>query len=180
MKLDKYTVGKRYGKALFELAVEEQQTEAVYQDLLTLRKIFQEIPDLGNMLSDVRLDSDKKRKIMDQIVKGHNEIVENFLEVAYRYNRLDDLLFIIDEYEGRYNEAKKVILGTVTTAVKLTEDQKLQLTKKIAQRLGYEKAELTEQVDPEILGGVIIEANHQVLDGSVKSRLENLRNQLRR
>lgn len=180
MKLDKYTVGKRYGKALFELAVEEQQTEAVYQDLLTLRKIFQEIPDLGNMLSDVRLDSDKKRKIMDQIVKGNNEIVENFLEVAYRYNRLDDLLFIIDEYERRYNEAKKVILGTVTTAVKLTEDQKLQLTKKIAQRLGYEKAELTEQVDPEILGGVIIEANHQVLDGSVKSRLENLRNQLRR
>lgn len=180
MKLDKYTVGKRYGKALFELAAEEQQTEEVYQDLLSVRKVYQEIPDLGELLSDVRLDLDEKRKIMDQIVAGFEGIVKNFLEVVYRYNRMDDLLLIIDEYERRFDEAKGLVLGTVTTAVKLTADQKDKLTRQIAQRFGYQSAELVEKVDPEILGGVIVEANHQVIDGSVKSRLEHLRNQLSR
>ncbi|KAF1301239.1 MULTISPECIES: F0F1 ATP synthase subunit delta [Enterococcus] len=180
MKLDKFTVGKRYGRALFELAVEEQQSETVYQELVSLRNVFQEIPDLGNILSDVRLDLTSKRTIMEQILQEYNGIVKNFLEVVYRYNRMDDLILIIDEYERRYNEAKNVISGTITTAVKLTEKQKAQVAVKIAQRLGYEKAELTERVDPEIIGGVIVEANHQVIDGSIRNRLEGLRTQLRK
>ncbi|MDU4834872.1 MAG: F0F1 ATP synthase subunit delta, partial [Enterococcus faecium] len=56
MKLDKYTVGRRYGKALFELAIDSNQAEEIYQDLVSLRQIYEQVPGLGNMLSDVRLE----------------------------------------------------------------------------------------------------------------------------
>ena len=56
MKLDKYTVGKRYGKALFELAVEKNQAEAIYQELLTLREVYHQVPGIGDILSDDRLE----------------------------------------------------------------------------------------------------------------------------
>ena len=72
------------------------------------------------------------------------------------------------------------MLGTVTTAVTLSNEQKEQLETKIAGLLGYKKANLVEKVDPRILGGVVVEANHQVIDGSVKSRLEQLRSMIGR
>lgn len=180
MKLDKFTVGKRYGKALFELAMEGQQTEAIYQELLTLRKIYQNIPDLGPMLSDVRLDLHQKRSIMDNLLEGYQGIVKNFLEIVFQYNRMSDLSLIIDEYERRYDEEQGLIIAKVTTAVGLSEEQKQQIANKIAKTFGYHAAQLTEKIDPTILGGVIVEANHQVIDGSIKSRLEYLRQQLGR
>ena len=167
MKLDKFTVGKRYGKALFELAMEEQRAEAVYHELMTLRQIYQEIPMFGQIVTDNRLDLHEKRKLVDQLFNNFDGLVKNFLEIVYEYNRMDDLLLIIDEYECRYDEQQGLVSGTVTTAVALSSSQKEQLSKQIAQTLGYQKAVLSEKVDPAILGGVIVEANHQVIDGSI-------------
>ena len=64
MKLDKFTVGKRYGKALFELAMEEQRAEAVYHELMTLRQIYQEIPMFGQIVTDNRLIFMKKENLL--------------------------------------------------------------------------------------------------------------------
>ena len=98
MKLDKYTVGRRYGN----------------QDLVSLRQIYEQVPGLGNMLSDVRLEPHEKREIMDKLVSGYDGIVKNFLEVVYAYNRMDDLLFMIEEYERRYDEHQGLLLGSST------------------------------------------------------------------
>lgn len=124
MKLDKFTVGKRYGKALFELAMEEQRAEAVYHELMTLRQIYQEIPMFGQIVTDNRLDLHEKRKLVDQLFNNFDGLVKNFLEIVYEYNRMDDLLLIIDEYECRYDEQQGLVRGTVTTAVALSSSQK--------------------------------------------------------
>ena len=78
MKLDKYTVGRRYGKALFELAIDSNQAEEIYQDLVSLRQIYEQVPGLGNMLSDVRLEPHEKLEIMDKLVSGYDGIVKTF------------------------------------------------------------------------------------------------------
>lgn len=121
-----------------------------------------------------------KKKLVDQLFNNFDGLVKNFLEIVYEYNRMDDLLLIIDEYERRYDEQQGLVSGTVTTAVALSSSQKEQLSKQIAQTLGYQKAVLSEKVDPAILGGVIVEANHQVIDGSIKSQLDYLRQQIGR
>lgn len=175
MKLDKMTVGKRYGKALYELAVEQQKTDEVYQELLKLRDVFKGIPDLGNILSDVRLTIDEKRSIMDRLTEHFDGIVKNFLNVAYEYNRVDSIPLMIDEYERRYDDDTGLVLGTVTTAVPLSDEQLTKLEVKVADIFGYEKATLTPMIDPKIIGGVIVEAQHRVIDGSIATQLERMR-----
>lgn len=178
MKLDKYTVGKRYGKALFELAIEKKEADSIYQDLLKLREIFHEVPDLGDILSDVRLEPYEKDEVMKQLVNGFEGTIENFLNVVYNYSRMNDLLLMIDEYERRYDEHNSLLLGTALTAVPLTKEQHLLMEEKAAQLLGYEKANLINLIDPRIVGGVIIEANYKVIDGSIHKQLEQIQEML--
>lgn len=180
MKLDKYTVGRRYGKALFELAIDSNRAEEIYQELLSLRQIYAEVPELGNLLSDVRLEPHEKRLIMDKLVAGFEGTVKNFLEVVYNYNRMSDLTFMINEYEHRYNEHKGLLLGSVKTAVPLSEEQLQNLEKNVAKTMDYQTVELKETVDSSIIGGAIVEANHRVIDGSIRTQLEKMRSQLNR
>lgn len=180
MKLDKFTVGKRYGKALFELAVDKQETDSIYQGLLDLRKVYELLPDVGNILSDARLEPNEKRAVMNELVKNFDGILHDFLEVVFSYNRMNDLLLMINEYEKRYNHLKGLIIGTVTTAVPLADEKKQQIEEKIARLLGYQRAKLNAYVDPKIIGGVVVEAEHQVIDGSVAAKLEDISKQLRK
>lgn len=178
MKLDKYTVGKRYGKALFELAIEKQEADSIYQELLKLREVYQEVPELGDILSDVRLEPYEKDEIMKQLVIGFEGTVKNFLFVVYNYTRMNDLLLMIDEYERRYDEHKSLLLGTALTAVPLTKEQHQLMEEKAAKLLGYEKASLVNLIDPSIVGGVVIEANYKVIDGSIHKQLEQIQEML--
>lgn len=175
MKLDKQTVGSRYGKALFELASEKQQTVEIYQELLSLRKIYSQVPELGELLTDKRLDPHDKRAIMDNIVSEAHGMFKNFLEVLFEYHRMNDLDEVIDDFERRYNEEQGKVLGRVITAVPLTAAQKTSLETKVASQFGYEHIVLNEKVDPKILGGVIVEANHKIIDGSLATRFEKIR-----
>ena len=132
------------------------------------------------MLCDVRLEPHEKREIMDKLVSGYDGIVKNFLEVVYEYNRMDDLLFMIEEYERRYDELQGLLLGSVTTAVPLSDEQPIQLEKNVAKTMDYQSVELKQIVDSSIIGGAIVEANHRVIDGSIRTQLEKMRNQLNR
>ena len=180
MKLDKYTVGRRYGKALFELAIDSNSAEEIYQELLSLRQIYSEVPGLGNVLSDVRLEPHEKRIIMDKLVSGFDGIVKNFLEVVYSYNRMSELSFMIDEYEHRYNDYKGLLLGSVKTAVPLSDEQLQKLEMNVAKTMDYQTVELKQIVDSSIIGGAIVESNHRVIDGSIRTQLEKMRSQLNR
>lgn len=174
MKLDKYTVGKRYGKALFELAIEKDSAEAIYQELLTLREIYHQVPGIGEILSDVRLEPYEKDGIMEKLISGFDGTMKNFLQVVYNYGRMNDILLMIDEYERRYDEHQRIVLGTVSTAVPLTKEQHQAMEEKAAQLLGYEQAHLINLIDPKIVGGVVIEANYKVIDGSIHKQLERI------
>ncbi|OJG98757.1 ATP synthase subunit delta [Enterococcus termitis] len=156
------------------MAIEKQEADSIYQNLLTLREIFHEVPDLGGILSDVRLEPYEKDEIMNQLIRGFDGTMKNFLYVVYNYSRMNDLLLMIDEYERRYDEYKSLLLGTVLTAVPLSKEQHQQMEEKAAALLGYEQASLINLIDPAIVGGVIIEANHKVIDGSIHKQLERI------
>lgn len=174
MKLDKYTVGKRYGKALFELAVERDKEQEIYQELMTLRSIYQEIPDLGFILSDARLEPYEKDIIFKEVVQAFDGIFADFLRVVYDYHRMDDIPLIIDEYEHRMNEHHQTVLGRVVTAIPLQSDQLLKIEQAVSKEMGYAKAFLVNEIDPEVIGGFFVEANHQVMDGTVRTQIKKL------
>ncbi|MGQ4824332.1 ATP synthase F1 subunit delta, partial [Enterococcus faecalis] len=85
-----------------------------------------------------------------------------------------------EEYERRYDEHQGLLLGSVTTAVPLSDEQRIQLEKNVAKTMDYQSVELKQIVDSSIIGGAIVEANHRVIDGSIRTQLEKMRNQLNR
>ncbi len=130
MKLDKFMVGRRYGKALFQAARDKDQLADVYSQLREIRKVFVEIPDLGNMLTDARLEPYEKDEIFHRLVPSFDGLVEDFLKVVYSYLRMDCMIQIIDEYERRYDEYRGIMYGTVKTVVPLTPNNLFLMPKK--------------------------------------------------
>lgn len=180
MKLDDYTVGKRYGKAIFELAQEHDLLENSYEQLARLRKVYTEVPELGAILTDVRLDQTQKQTIFAELVSAFDGLIADFLRLVFDYRRMNDVVLMIDEFDRRYYQEKKIIIGTVTTAIPLEPEQKNKLENNFAERLGYHAAHLQNLVDPEIIGGAITIGNGLEIDGSVRSQLEAIRQSLLR
>lgn len=178
MKLSKYEVGKRYGKAIFELAVENDCLAQTHQELLELKSIFEKMPEIGLLLTDVRLDTTKKQAIVDVLTKDCSNLVKESAQVIFENSRFVEFPYIVDSFTKLYNEEFAILEGNVITAVPLSAQQKAKLEEKILAKFGLKSAELKEMVDPSIIGGVIVEANHQVIDGSLKTQLENIKAKL--
>ena len=170
MSLDKKTVANRYAKAIFELAEENGQLDQTYQELSALRQVFEENGSLATLLSGVDLSLAEKKSLIDALKKDASPFVSNLIQMVFDYGRMDDLVAIIDEFERRYDAFNKRIHAEVITAV-----QRDQLKAGLAKRLSANEIVLHETVDPSILGGVIIRANNETLDGSLSSKIEQIR-----
>lgn len=179
MRLDDYTLGKKYGKALFELAKEQNTLNSIFEELIEVQKVFQQVEDLGKILSDMRLSAQEKIMIVEQLKVNATPLMQNFLSVLFEVKRMEALDFIVADFIVRYNEEKGIVYGVVTSAVALTSEQKKQISKGMAKRLGIEGMELEEKIDVSIIGGIIVEANHQIIDGSIKKQLMKLKNLLK-
>lgn len=175
MSLDKKTVANRYAKAIFELAEENGQLDQTYQELSALRQVFEENDSLAALLSGVDLSLAEKKSLIDALKKGASPFVSNLIQMVFDYGRMDDLVAIIDEFERRYDAFNKRIHAEVITAVQLDTKQRDQLKAGLAKRLSANEIVLHETVDPSILGGVIIRANNETLDGSLSSKIEQIR-----
>lgn len=175
MSLDKKTVANRYAKAIFELAEENGQLDQTYQKLSALRQVFEENDSLAALLSGVDLSLAEKKSLIDALKKDASPFVSNLIQMVFDYGRMDDLVAIIDEFERRYDAFNKRIHAEVITAVQLDTKQRDQLKAGLAKRLSANEIVLHETVDPSILGGVIIRANNETLDGSLSSKIEQIR-----
>lgn len=175
MSLDKKTVANRYAKAIFELAEENGQLDQTYQELSALRQVFEENDSLAALLSGVDLSLAEKKSLIDALKKDASPFVSNLIQMVFDYGRMDDLVAIIDEFERRYDAFNKRIHAEVITAVQLDTKQRDQLKAGLAKRLSANEIVLHETVDPSILGGVVIRANNETLDGSLSSKIEQIR-----
>lgn len=95
--------------------------------------------------------------------------------MAFDYRRMSDMVAIVDEFERRYDEKHKRVHAEVVTAVQLDETRRNQLRDNLAARLGAQEIVLNEKVDPTILGGVVVKTANQTLDGSIKTKIEQIR-----
>lgn len=100
------------------------------------------------------------------------------MNLLLEYNRFEYLIDIIDYFNNLYDEKKSIASGTVTTAVKLDDDQLKRLGDSYANKYNLKAVRLENKVDPSILGGVILQVKDRVIDGSVKTQLKKIRTQL--
>lgn len=171
MKLDKYEVGKRYGKALFQLAKEKDSVAQVYEELQGLKHVLNETPELGAILDAVHTSTEVKEKLLNELVSPFSPMVQNFLHVVYNYRRMSDLPYMLETYSRLYDDERHYLSGTIKSVVPLTEEQIKRIEQKVAALLGYKDATFTNVIDESIIGGFVVEAHNFVIDRSLQQQI---------
>lgn len=175
MKLSKATVAQRYGKALFELAEEKKQRQAVLNELQEVKKILLQQPELITVLVSEQISYQDKEKVLKVLTDSASFLVANLLQMLFEYHRIEDLSAVIDQYTRLNDQYEKTVRAQVVTAVALDDVQKEKLTASFAGLVGAKKIVLEEKIDPQIIGGVILKSNNRIYDGSLRLRLEQIK-----
>lgn len=170
----KYEVSRTYGKALFTEALQKNMVSEVYQEMLQLREVYRQVPDLGEILTDDRLSVFEKVNIVKDLENSFSDNVAKFIHTVYDYGRMDEMPEIIDEFEHLYYDQFGIIVVDVTTAVALSLEQRHDLESRLAKQFHANKVVLRPKLDPSIMGGMIVESEHRVIDQSVKAELEDI------
>ncbi|MBM7543667.1 ATP synthase F1 subunit delta [Periweissella beninensis] len=178
MKLDQQTIAKRYSRALFELAIENQQTDEVMTDLKSLVIILKNNPDFITAIDSPNLPQVAKQQIIVALKQDAHKLVANLIQMVFDYNHFAALPAISVAFETLVNEQKQIIAANVVSAVELTVEQKQRLATEYAKRVGAKQVVINTTIDSSIIGGVIIESAGRIIDGSVATKIAKLKRML--
>ncbi|EJE98820.1 ATP synthase F1 subunit delta [Liquorilactobacillus mali] len=178
MKLNKTIIAHRYGSALFELALEKDERQALKEELVELKQILVNEPKMMLLLTSKQISRVDKQKFIKTLGDSASETLKNLLDMLFDYDRIGDLDVIIDEYIRLNDEYEKTVKAVVTTAIPLESEQKAKLADSFARIVGANKVVLEEKVDSDIIGGVILRSNNYIYDGSLKLRFAQIKRML--
>ena len=170
---------RRYARALFELANEEGQTDAIRGELQGLRGLLDQSRELREaVLTPLRPAAERKGVVRAIAERGAvSGTVVHFLSLLIDQRRLLDFTGIQEEYERLANEASGLLTAAVTSAAPLDSERQERLRSALAARTGRQ-IQLDVSVDPSLIGGVIAKVGDTLYDGSVRTQLEQLQHNL--
>lgn len=166
-----------YAHALFEVADEHGVIDDVREQLGQFADELDQNRDLQVFLFSPYFSSQEKKEGIGKIVDGADERFLNFLELLAERHRMPAIFRIRRAYDGLWREENKLLPVTVTSAIELDEGLVKGLGERIEEQTG-KKVELTSRVDPDVLGGLVLQVGNMVLDASIRNRLEQLRKQV--
>jgi F-type H+-transporting ATPase subunit delta len=171
-------LSRRYAKALFELAVENQSEEKVSQELQSLSEALTGSP-LGLVLNNPAYDLLKRKNILDQVTRTSqlSHLTTRFLFLLLERRRLESFSAIVNQYKKLLNESKRRIEARVIASTPLDDVALAKVSAQLAQLSGKEVL-LQSETDPSLIGGLIIELEGRTYDGSVRSYLEALKDRI--
>ena len=164
-----------YAGALFEAARERDELEEVLSDLEEFVAALHQSEELRLFFYGGQVPERQKRRAIDGLTEGMKTQATNFLKVLVDNGREE----ILEEALGRYEQLVKEHLGRievgVTTAVELSQDQLDRLKERLGRVLEGREVILETNVDPELIGGAVFRFGGRMMDGSIRGRLESLR-----
>ena len=166
-----------YANALFEVASENDVIDDVREQLGQFADELDENRDLQVFLFSPYFSSQEKKEGISKIVEGADERFLNFLELLAERHRMPALFRIRRAYDALWREENQLLPVTVTSAIELDDGLVEGLGKRIEEQTG-KKVELTSKVNPDVLGGLVLQVGNMVLDASIRNRLEQLRKQV--
>lgn len=178
MKLNRNMDDGQLARAFYEDAREKGQLDIVFDNMMDIRQILQSNPDLGAFFDNKAIENASKEQVMNDFMQAFSELTKNFIHTIYNYHKMRELNHIVNEFEKIYDHHNRTVVAKVITAVPLTKDQKQRLADTFAKKMKAKKVIFNEIVEPEILGGVIIETENRVIDGSVRFNFEKLKQQI--
>jgi F-type H+-transporting ATPase subunit delta len=168
---------RMYARALFEAAKDRGRLAKVREELGDFVAAIDEVPELDAMLRNPQLDPRAKAQALEDVLGGADELVRNFLLLTVEKNRAGQLREIQREFERLMAAEERRLTVELTTAYELSDDEAKQIVGQIEQASGR-PVDATRSVDPNLIGGIILQAGSLRVDASVRSRLERLRREL--
>ena len=167
-----------YARALFEVARAEGTLDEVEDELFRFARSYESSDALRNALTDEQIPAGKRQAIVEGLLGGKaTSTTTQLVSMVVGSGRGRDLPAIIDKLVARASSAKNLELAEVRTAVPLTQDQETRLAAALANATG-KQVNVKVVVDPSVLGGVVATIGDTVIDGSVRTRIDQLKSRL--
>ena len=166
-----------YARSLFEVAQQEGKTDEVREQLGQVADTLAEDQQLQVFFFSPYFNGEEKKDGLRKAITDVEPILQRFLELLVENHRMPVLFRVRRSYDALWEELNQRLPVQVTTAVDLDEQVARQIGDRIGEQTGRQ-VQLTTTVDPEILGGLVLRVGNNVLDASVRHRLEALRRQV--
>ena len=171
-------VSKTYSHALFEVAIESNLLERVSDDFEFVVKSLEEYPSFYEIIISPKIQSEEKKQIMDDTFGGKiSSEVLNFIKILIDKKREGYIKEIFSEFKKISNDHNGLVVAKVESVISLEEDVIKKLEAKLNTLTG-KTVTVKNVINPEIVGGLIVNVGDKIIDGSVRKKLENLKNDL--
>ena len=172
-------ISKTYGEALYELAVEEQKLDMLFEEAKAVRDILRENADFGKLMSHPKIPKEDKIRVAEKVFKGRvSSEMEGFLVIVIEKDRYDELDAILTYFIDIVKEVKHIGVAYVTTAVALDEATQTKIKKRLLETTNYRTMEMHYSVDSSLIGGMVIRIGDRIIDSSITTKLNELKKQL--
>ena len=166
----------RYAKSLIDLAIEKDQLDKVYNDMLFLQNICKGNRDFVNLLKSPIVQTDKKEKIFEAIIKNDvGELMWAFIKLLTAKGREMYLPEIANAFVQQYKDYKDINIVKLITAVPVSDEVKNSFINNIKSALKMEHIELNTEVKEEIIGGFVLEIGDKLIDASIAYDLSTIK-----
>ena len=172
-------IAQVYSRSLFEVAKEQDKLDVVREQLGQFADALDANRELSIYFFSPYFSTEEKKEGLGKLLSDVDPVVENFLELLVENHRMPAIFRVRREFERLWEQENHLLPVTITSAVALDEATVKSIGETIGQQTG-ERVELTANVDPDVLGGLIVRVGNSILDASIRNRLENLRRSVAR
>lgn len=174
-----HRVGLRYAQALFHLAEEAEALDRVEKELLEAKALIERYPEVSHLLKATTLSREEKQDFVEKVFlpEGFSNLLVNFLKVLVKKRRFQELALIQEKFHRLYEGEKGLQRVRVQSPIPLDEAAQEKLRKTLEKKL-RRTIYLETAVDPEILGGFILDFDGTQIDGSFRTVMHELRQKL--
>jgi len=171
-------IGKRYAVALFNASQAEDVLDQVYGDAASFARLLQAEPNFRRFLASLQITSDEKKDLVSRAIGDRaSGLFVKFVRLLIDKKRISAFDEIEKAFEALYEEDRGIVEVSVVTAIPLDLELERKAKATIEKRTG-KTAKIVKRVEPGIIGGVIMIAGDQIIDGSIRNHLQEMRREL--
>ena len=178
--MDIGVISMRYARALLKSATDQKQEDAVYQEMMTVAKSYLDVPALRHTIDNPMLSKDQKEALLI-VAAGEKpcQLTKAFIALVLKEDRENVMQFMANSYITLYRKQKNVIRGKLITAARVSAETEQKMRQMVESKTNG-TVEFETEVNPDIIGGFILEYDTFRMDASVKSKLNNILNTLKK
>lgn len=170
-------IARRYGEALFSLALEKGKVNEYQSETKTWEDIFNENKEIYSLLGSKFLSKDERKEKLKKISKGMNDDILSFFMVVIDNDRVDHMRNIFIAFNSYCNDYKKVKEGIIYSTIHLDKETISKINEKIS-KLENQNVDLRNVIDKTLIGGIKVVVSDHVYDDSIKFHLEQMKTTL--